>query len=81
METGWCSAHTYCTHRWALPWVITGTCDLLFIHSNVVYDSPFTQHALNTVSVPGTVLDAERRENQKQVLPPWRPHSSERGIA
>lgn len=42
---------------------------------------PFTQRAPNTVSVPGTVLDAERRENQTQGLPPCRPHSSEQGIA
>lgn len=41
--------------------------------------SPFTQRAPNTVSVPGTVLDVERRENQTQGLPPGRPHSSEWG--
>lgn len=41
--------------------------------------SPFTQRAPNTVSVPGTVLDVERSENQTQCLPPGRPHSSERG--
>lgn len=28
--------------------------------------SPFTQRAPNTVSVPGTVLDVETRENQTQ---------------
>lgn len=77
--------HTNCTHRWTFPWVIPGTCDLVFIHRGVVHDSeapmlsPFTQRAPNTVSVPGTVLDVERSENQTQGLPPGRPHSSERG--
>lgn len=42
---------------------------------------PITQHALSTDSMSGTVLDAERRENQIQVLLPWRPQSSEPGIA
>lgn len=42
---------------------------------------PSTQHVLSTNSVPGTVLDSENRENQSQVLPPWRLQSSEHVIA
>lgn len=42
---------------------------------------PFTQRGLSTNSMPGTILDAENRENQTQDLPPWRRQSIEHVVA